>query len=206
MQATSLAKVSSSIPLSLNQDQTSSALRILGTLMVWGPTPNTASRCSACIKSREFIPVKLQAKQHAAAHIINPALLGAVHCLCVVTVIMLRPCAVKLLIAFLVICLLEQNIGTDSRVLKLPVILHCGGRYVHVDAAYGSIFMLYTVNGVNGLNMYSMGLCRVSLFPEPSAMPHICSATATSCGFHPVSASSLGYACSWRGRDSTHTR
>ena len=126
-------------------------------------------------KSRKFIPVKLQAKQHAASHIINTAQLCTVHCLCVVTVIMLRPCGMKLLIAFLVICLLEQNIGTDSRVLKLPVILHCGGRYVHVDAAYGSVFMLYTVNGVNGLQHVFNGIVHRVLpcFQGQALMSHI---------------------------------
>ena len=51
MHATIFAKISSLIPFENDDLSISSASQILGTLIVCGPTPKTASKCSACINN-----------------------------------------------------------------------------------------------------------------------------------------------------------
>ena len=66
-------------------------------------------------QSGKFIAVQLQPEEDPASHIVDAALHGPVHSLGVVVVIVLGACGMELQIALLVIGLLKQNIGPDSR-------------------------------------------------------------------------------------------
>ena len=57
----------------------------------------------------------------------------------------------KLLIALLVICLLEEYVGSDSCLLELSVILHCSGSDIYIYTADSSVFVLDAVDCVDTL-------------------------------------------------------
>ncbi len=129
------------MPLSKVDGSMSSARRILGTLMVCGPTPCTASRCSACMsRAGELVAVAFQAEQHAQAHVVDAALHGAVHGFGVVIVIMLGARGMELFVALLVVGLLEQDVGADARLPEHPVIFHRGCGDIHIHPADGAVF------------------------------------------------------------------
>ena len=67
-------------------------------------------------KSGKFITIFVEAEEHADSHIVDTAFHGSVHRFRVITVVVLRTGRVKLLIGFLMIGLLEKNIGSDSRI------------------------------------------------------------------------------------------
>ena len=57
----------------------------------------------------------------------------------------------KLLVAFLVVGLLEQNIGADSRVVELFVVFNGSSGDIYVYAADGAVFVLDRIDCVDAL-------------------------------------------------------
>ena len=102
-------------------------------------------------QARELVAVLLEAKEHAQAHVIDAPVHGAVHGLGVVVVVMLGPRGVKLEVALLVVGLLEEDVGPDSRVLEHAVLLHRSGGDVHVHAANGTVLVLDRVDRLDAL-------------------------------------------------------
>ena len=102
-------------------------------------------------KSGKLVLVLVQSEKHTKSHIVNAALHSAVHSLCVVCVVMLWSCRMKLLIALLVICLLEEYVGSDSCLLELSVILHCSCSNIYIYTANSSVFVLDAVDCVDTL-------------------------------------------------------
>ncbi len=73
------SNISSGMPLSKASGSMSLAGFTRGTEMVCGPTPWTASKCSACIsRPGELVGVALQAEQHAEPHVVDAGGHGAV--------------------------------------------------------------------------------------------------------------------------------
>ena len=68
-----------------------------------------------------------------------------------ITIVMLRSGRVKLLIGFLVIGLLEENIGSDSRILQLSIVFYRGCGNIDIDSANVSVLMMNTVNSLDTL-------------------------------------------------------
>ena len=97
-------------------------------------------------KAGQLIFITLQAKKYAQAHVINTTLHGSIHGLGVISIIMLGSFGMQLLIAFLVIGLLEEDVSTNACFLKLAIIFHCGSCNIYIHPANGTIFMLNTVN------------------------------------------------------------
>ena len=100
-------------------------------------------------KSRKLIFIHLKSEKHTQTHIIDATLHGAVHSLCVISVIVLWPRRMKCLIALLVVSLLEQNIGSDTCLLELSVILNRSCCDVDINTANVSVFVMYPVDSVN---------------------------------------------------------
>ena len=100
-------------------------------------------------KTGQLVAITLQTEQYAQAYIINAAFHRSVHSLRMVSVIVLRSTRVQVLIAFLMIGFLEEDIGTDACFLQLAVIFYGSSRNVYVYAADSAVFML---NGINSLN------------------------------------------------------
>ena len=88
-------------------------------------------------------------------------------------------------IALLVIRLLKQNIGADSRVLQLPVVLNRGGGDIDIHTANGSIFMLYGINGINTFQYVFDGIPH-RIFPRLNSqtfMAHVLKSNHFLCHF-----------------------
>ena len=102
-------------------------------------------------KAGQLIAVTLQTKQYAQAYIINAALHSSVHSLRMVSVIMLRSARMQVLIAFLVIGFLEENIGTDACFLQLAVIFYSSSRNIYVYAADSAVFMLNRIDSLDAV-------------------------------------------------------
>ena len=68
-----------------------------------------------------------------------------------VCVVMLWSGRMQFLVSFLIVSLLEQNIGSDSGILQLAVILNGRCRNIDINAADRAVFMLDTVNGIDTL-------------------------------------------------------
>ena len=83
--------------------------------------------------------------------VLHAALHRAVHRLGMVRIIMLWSGWMKFFIALLVIGLLEQNVGSDSCILQLAVILNGCCRNIDINAADRAVFMLDTINGIDAL-------------------------------------------------------
>ena len=102
-------------------------------------------------KSCKLVLVFVQSEKYTKSHIVNAALHSTVHGLCVICIVMLWSCRMKLLIALLVICLLEEYVGSDSCLLELSVILHCSGSDIYIYTADSSVFVLDAVDCVDTL-------------------------------------------------------
>ena len=98
-------------------------------------------------KAGKFIAVLVKAKEDADTYIIYAAFHSAVHRFCVVIVIVLWPCWMKLQIAFLMVCLLEQDVSPDFGFFQKTVIIH--GRSGDIHTADRAVFMLDAVNRVD---------------------------------------------------------
>ena len=109
-------------------------------------------------KAGQFVAVTLQTEQYAQADIINAAFHRSVHSLRMVSVIVLRSTRVQVLIAFLMIGFLEEDIGTDACFLQLAVIFYGSSRNVYVYAADSAVFML---NRIDSLDAFQNVLNRI---------------------------------------------
>ena len=102
-------------------------------------------------KSCKFIAIFVEAEEHADSHIVDSAFHGSVHRFRVITIVMLRSGRVKLLIGFLVVGLLEENIGSNSRILQLSIVFYRGCGNIDIDSANVSVLMVDAVNGLDTL-------------------------------------------------------
>ena len=81
----------------------------------------------------------------------------------------------ELQIAFLMVSLLEEDIGSDPGFLQFSVIFHRGGRYIDIYPSDSPVFMF---NAVDGLNTFQHILDRIvyrilSCLQSQSLMSHI---------------------------------
>ena len=65
-------------------------------------------------KSGKFVAVFVQSEENAKTNVVNAAFHSAVHCFCVIIVIVLWSGRMQLKIAFLVVSLLEKDVGADA--------------------------------------------------------------------------------------------
>ena len=137
-------------------------VELLGVDVVCGLDPRHADRVRADAvnrlevlgvhkQSRELVAVKLESEKYAESYVVDTALHSAIHSLGVVVVVMLGTCGMKLLVALLIICLLEQDIGADTRVVELFVVLDRGGGNIHVYAADSAVLVLDRIDGLDAL-------------------------------------------------------
>ena len=99
----------------------------------------------------KLIAVQLQTEEDAQTHVIDAAFHGPVVGLGVVGVVALGAGGVQLFVRFLVVGLLEEDVGADAGFLQLAVVLHGGGSDVDIDTADGAVLMLDGVDGLDGL-------------------------------------------------------
>ena len=126
-------------------------------------------------QSCKLIAVHFQSEEHAAANVVNTALHSPVHSLCMIVIIMLWSCGMELQIAFLMVGLLEEDIGSDPGFLQFSVIFHRGGRYIDIYPSDSPVFMF---NAVDGLNTFQHILDRIvyrifACLQSQSLMSHI---------------------------------
>ena len=123
----------------------------------------------------KLVLVHLQAEQNAQAHVVNAAFHGPVHGLSMVGVIVLGAGGVQRKIALFVVGLLEQDVGSDTRVSQLTVILHGSGRDVDVDPADIAVFVVYAVNRLDAVqNVFNRVVHRVlARFDGKALMAHV---------------------------------
>ena len=113
-------------------------------------------------KAGQLVAVTLQTKQYAQADIINAALHRSVHCLRMVSVIVLRSARMQVLIAFLMICFLEEDISTNACFLQLTVIFYSRSRNVYVYAADSTVFMLNRIDSLDAVqNIFNRIVYRI---------------------------------------------
>ena len=126
-------------------------------------------------KPCKFIAIQLQAEQNANPDIINAALHGSVHRFGVVGIIMLRACGMQVLIAFLVVGFLKEDICPDAGILQLTVIFHRCCRNIDIHAANRAVFMLDAVNRLNAFQYIFDGVIDgvLACFQCQTLMPHI---------------------------------
>ena len=98
-------------------------------------------------KPRKLVFKPFQSEENTQSHIIDAAFHGTVHGFCVVLVVVFRTCRMKRFIAFLVIGLLEEDVGSDASFRKLSVVLHRGGRDVHIHSSYDTILVFHIIDG-----------------------------------------------------------
>ena len=106
----------------------------------------------------KLVLIKLKSEENAETYIVYAALHGAVHSLCVVCVVVLGACGMKLLVGFLMVCLLEKYVCADAGFFQLSVILHGGGGDIHVNSSDGAVLVLYGVDGVDALQDVFYGI------------------------------------------------
>ena len=99
----------------------------------------------------KIVAIGLETEKHSDSHIVYTALHGTVHCLGVVGVVALRACGVQGLVVLLVICLLEKDICTNAGITQATVVLYGCRRDVHIHTTYGSVPVLYAVDGTDAL-------------------------------------------------------
>ena len=109
-------------------------------------------------KASQLVAVTLQTEQYAQADIINAALHRSVHSLRMVSVIVLRSARMQVLIAFLMIGFLEEDISTNACFLQFTVIFYGSSRNVYVYAADSAVFML---NRIDSLDAFQNVLNRI---------------------------------------------
>ena len=100
---------------------------------------------------RKFVFVQFEPEQHAQPHVVDAALHGAIHCLRVVGVVVLRPGRVQALVTLLVVGLLEEDVGADARVVQFFVVFHRGGGDVDIHAANCAVLVMDAVDGLDAV-------------------------------------------------------
>ena len=81
----------------------------------------------------------------------------------------------QVFVRFLIICLLEQDIGADASFFEPAVIFDGGRRDVDVDAADRAVFMLDTIDGFNAFqHIFDRAVDRVlARFQRKALVPHV---------------------------------
>ena len=97
----------------------------------------------------EFVAIELKPEEHAQANVVDAAFHGAVHRFGVPCVVVLWPGWMELLVAFLVVGFLEEDVGTDASVLEHLVFFNSRGSDVDVDTTNHAIVMGGIINGVD---------------------------------------------------------
>ena len=126
-------------------------------------------------QTNEIVLVCIQTKQYSQTYIINAAFHCTIHRFGMISVVTFRPGRVQVFIVCLVIGLLKEDVCSDTGFLQFAVILYrCGGN-VHVYPSDGSVFVMNTVNGLNGLqDVFNRVVLRIfSGFQSQTLMPHI---------------------------------
>ncbi len=100
---------------------------------------------------REFVAVAAQPEEHADAHVVAAAFLGAVHRLGVPFVVALGAGGMQRFVLLAVVGFLEENIGADAGLLEFPVRFHVRGGDIHVDAADGVAAFPDGIDGLDGV-------------------------------------------------------
>ena len=102
-------------------------------------------------QSHEVVAVEVQPEEHPYPNIVDACLHSAVHSFGMVCIVALGSCGVQFLVVFPVVGLLEEYVCSDSCIPEPAVVLHGSGCYVHVHPAYGSILVVYAIDGAYGL-------------------------------------------------------
>ena len=97
----------------------------------------------------EFVAIELKPEEHAQTNVVDAAFHGAVHGFGVPCVVVLWPGWMELLIAFLVVGFLEEDVGADAGILEHLVFLDSRGSNVHIDTTDHAIVMGGVVDGVD---------------------------------------------------------
>ena len=81
----------------------------------------------------------------------------------------------KHFIILFIIGFLKQDIGSDPGLMQLPVILHGGGRDIHIDSSDRSVLMLDGINGMDAVQDIFYGIVHRILtgFNGQTLMSHI---------------------------------
>jgi hypothetical protein len=90
-------------------------------------------------------------------------------------IIVLGPGGMQFLIALLIVGLLKENVGPDSCVLQLSVILNGGGGNIHIDSPDGAVLMMDSVNSLDAFQNILDGIVDriLSSFQSKALMSHI---------------------------------
>jgi len=123
----------------------------------------------------EVILVIVQAEQNSQSNVVDAAFHCAVHSFSVVRVVVLRAGRVKDLIVFLIICLLEQDVGANAGVLQTLVVFYRRGCNVDIDSSDGTVFMLDVVDRVDGFqHVFNWVVDRVfAAFQSKTLVSHV---------------------------------
>ena len=126
-------------------------------------------------QSHEVVAVGVQAEQYADTHVVNASLHGAVHSLRMVGIVALWTSGVKLFVILLVVCFLEQNVGTDTGFVQATVIFYRGRSNVYVYPTDSSILVLDTIDSLYRFqNVFDRVVNRVfSSFQCQTLVPHV---------------------------------
>ena len=100
-------------------------------------------------QSYKIIAVCIQAEQDSHAYIIDSSLHGTVHGLGMIGIVAFRSGGMQLFVILFMICLLKEDICTDTCIFQLAIILYRSGGNVHVYPADSSVFMMDTVDGTD---------------------------------------------------------
>ena len=126
-------------------------------------------------ESCKFVLVAFQTKEHAQTYVINATFHGSVHCFRMVSVIVFGSSGVQLLVAFLVVSFLEQNVSANACFFQLAVVLHSSSRNVYVYATDSTVLMFNGVNRLYALqNIFDRIVYRVfARFQRQTLVTHI---------------------------------
>ena len=102
-------------------------------------------------KRNEIVAIEIKSEENAETHVVDAGLHGAVVRLRVIAIVGLRSLRVQLFVGRLVICFLEELIGTDLGVVQLLVVFYGRCRDVDVDAADGAVLVLDRINRLDGV-------------------------------------------------------
>ena len=102
-------------------------------------------------QSCELVTISLKSEQYTKSDIIDTPLHRTIHRLGVICVIMLWSGWMQFLVSFLIISLLEQNVGSDSCILQLAVILNGCCRDVDIHTTDCTVLVLDAVDRIDAL-------------------------------------------------------
>ena len=126
-------------------------------------------------KAGKFVLVSFQPEQNAQSHVVDAAFHCPIHRFRMPGVIVLRSGRMQLLVAFLMISFLKQDISADPGLVQFAVIFHRGGGNIDIDPADGAILVLNAVNRFDAFqNIFDRIVDRIfSGFDRQPLMPHV---------------------------------